>query len=102
LAADTQRGVAGSALEFTRTMIALRKENAALRDGAFVALDAPEPLLVFERRAEDQRVLCLFNLGPEPQRRPLAEGNLLLAVGEAEILTGAAALGGYSALFVEI
>ena len=71
-------------LEFTRGAIALRKESAALRDGAFVPLDAPEPLLVFERRAGGERFLCLFNLGPAPQRRPLAGETVRLAVGQAK------------------
>lgn len=100
LAVDAQAGVADSVLELTRAMIAFRRGSAALREGEFVALDAPEPVLAFERRAGDERLLCLFNLGPEPVRRPLAGGTARLAVGEAELLTGAVSLGGYSALFV--
>lgn len=102
LAVDAQNRDLNSTLAFTREMIALRRGSAALRTGEFVPLDAPEPVLAFERRAGEERMLCLFNLGPEPVRRPLAEGALRLAVGQAELLTGAAALGGYSALFVAI
>jgi alpha-glucosidase len=76
--------------------------SAALREGEFIALDAPEPVLAFERALEDQRMVCLFNLGPAPVKRPLAGGTVRLAIGDAELLTGAASLGGYSGLLVEI
>jgi len=102
LAVDAQTGVADSMLEFTRRAIAFRRGSEALREGAFVALDAPEPVLAFERRTDGSRLLCLFNLGPDPVRRPLPAGAVVFAVGEAEAVTGAASLGGYSALFVEI
>jgi alpha-glucosidase len=99
LAADTQG--AGSMLELTREMIALRRASHALREGEFFALDAPEPVLAFERRAGDGRMLCLFNLGPEPVKRPLSGGTARLTIGQVEIQTGAASLGGFSGLFVE-
>jgi alpha-glucosidase len=89
-------------LAFTREMIALRRASSALREGDFIALDAPEPVLAFERRADDERMLCLFNLGPAPVKRPLAAGQVRLSVNDAELLTGAASLGGHSALLVEI
>ena len=100
LSVDAQDGVDDSILEFTRTMIAFRRDSAALRHGAFIALDAPEPVLAFERRHGDERVLCLFNLGPDPVRRPFSGGTPRLTVGAAELLTGAVALDAYSALFV--
>ncbi len=100
LAVDAQSD--GSMLASTREMIALRRASPALREGDFVALDAPEPVLAFERVASGERLLCLFNLGPEPVKRPLAGGTVRLAVGQAEALTGAASLGGYSALLVAI
>ena len=87
-------------LSFTRAMIALRRASPALREGEFVSLDAPEPVLAFERRTDDERVLCLFNLGPEPVKRPASGGTVRLAVGQAELGTAAASLGGYSALFI--
>lgn len=99
LAVDTQHE--GSMLAFTREMIALRHASMALREGEFVALDAPEPVLAFERRAGEARMVCLFNLGPDAVKRPAAAGKVRLVVGHAELLTGAASLGGYSALFVE-
>ncbi len=102
LAADAQAGVSGSMLEFTRAMIAFRRSALALREGDFLVLDAPEPVLAFERRAQGERLLCLFNLGPEPVRLPLTEGAARFSVGHAALLTGAAALNGYAALFVTL
>lgn len=99
LAVDAQG--ADSMLAFTREAIALRRASEALREGEFIALDAPEPVLAFERRANGERITCLFNLGPDPVKRPLAGGTVRLAIGEAELQTGAAALGGYSGLLVE-
>ncbi|MGD9966337.1 MAG: alpha-glucosidase [Hyphomonadaceae bacterium] len=100
LAVDTQG--AGSMLEFTREMVALRRRSVALREGEFVALDAPEPVIAFERRAEGERMLCLFNLGPDPLKRPLAAGTLRLSIGDAGLRAGAASLGGYSGLLVDL
>src|SRR3546814_1383895 len=70
-----------STLAFARQMIALRREHAALRTGTLTFVDAPEPLLAFERAADDgQRLLCVLNLGhasvdwtpPEPGWRLVA------------------------------
>jgi alpha-glucosidase len=91
----------GSMLALTREAIAVRHASPALREGAFVALDAPEPVLAFERRLGDEKMVCLFNLGPEPVKRPASGGAVRLVVGEAELGTGVASLGGYSALLVE-
>ncbi len=99
LAVDVQRE--GSMLTFTREAIALRRSSEALREGTFVAIDAPDPVLAFERRAGDTKMVCLFNLGPEVVKRPLTGGTVRLAIGDTEFLTGAASLGGYSGLFVE-
>jgi alpha-glucosidase len=100
LAVDAQSGD-DSMLAFTRKMIAFRRSSAALREGEFIALDAPEPVLAFERRAGGERMLCLFNLGPEQVLRPLpASSAIKLSVGHVSEQPGAVSLGGYSALFV--
>lgn len=101
LAVDTQAG-ADSMMSFTREMIALRKSSAALRKGAFVALDAPDPVLAFERREGDERILCIFNLGPDPVKRPLPPGAIRTSIGDTVAQTGAASFGGYSGLIVEL
>ena len=88
---------------FTRMMIALRKQSTALREGTFIALDVSDPMLVFERQAGDARMLCIFNLGPEPACWPLlAGGDPKLHVGEVRERAGGVTLGGYSGLLVAL
>ncbi|MBS0386180.1 MAG: alpha-glucosidase [Proteobacteria bacterium] len=101
LAVDAQEADSNSMLAFARKMIALRKSSAALREGDFVALDAPDPVLAFERAAMGERMLCVFNLGDQPQ-----EWDALAPVGEARLTLGGAKRDGarvmlppYSALF---
>ncbi|HVI99657.1 MAG TPA: alpha-glucosidase family protein [Sphingomonas sp.] len=63
LAVDIQERDPESTLAFTRRMIALRRAHEALRTGTLRFLDAPEPLLAFEREAAGEHLLCVFNLG---------------------------------------
>ncbi len=95
---------ATSMLAFTRAMIALRRASEALREGDFVALDAPEPLLAFERRSGAERVVCVFNLGEPPARwsLPAAGKRSAPRFGRGDARGHDAALGGYSALMVEV
>ncbi|WP_310734311.1 alpha-amylase family glycosyl hydrolase [Ideonella livida] len=63
-----QDGEAWSTLAFTRRVLAWRRQEARLRVGDLQFHDAPEPVLLLERRMpQDSRSLLLaFNLGPEP------------------------------------
>ena len=63
LAVDRQEADAKSMLNFTRSLVALRRKYEALRLGALNAVDVPAPLVAFER-GEDA-LLCVFNLGEE-------------------------------------
>ncbi|HPE61143.1 MAG TPA: alpha glucosidase [Thiolinea sp.] len=56
-----QVGVADSVLEYYRRMLALRRENEALKTGNTVFFETPEPILAFVRGGQ---VLCVFNLSP--------------------------------------
>jgi alpha-glucosidase len=64
-----------------------------LRNGGLRFLDAPEDILAFERTAPGQRLLCVFNLGPQPSvwqpsfPQPPAPGawRVLDGVGGADI-----------------
>ena len=53
-------------LNFARAFLAWRKTQPALVEGAIAFVDAPEPVLAFERTHGDARVLAVFNLSPEP------------------------------------
>ncbi|GLS00210.1 alpha-glucosidase [Brevundimonas denitrificans] len=66
LAVDRQDADPASLLNLTRRLIALRKREPALRLGSLRFLDAPAPLLAFERRAGDDVLTCVFNLGHAP------------------------------------
>jgi alpha-glucosidase len=102
LAVDRPTTDPDSVRAFTTTVSALRRESAALREGEIVMLDAPEPVLAFERREAGARMLCLFNLGPDPALRPIpGGGQVRLTLGSAVQQAGAVTLGGHSALLVE-
>jgi alpha-glucosidase len=65
LAVDRQDADPTSILNLTRRLIALRKTEPALRLGTLHFLDAPAPLLAFERVHGDAVLTCVFNLGHE-------------------------------------
>ncbi len=62
LAVSRQEEEAHSTLKFARVFLAMRKLHPALRWGEIVFRDTPGPLLVFERRLDNERVLCVFNM----------------------------------------
>lgn len=98
LAVDAEENDTESVLAFTRAMIAVRKASAALREGEFVALDAPASILMFERQAPGERMLCVFNLGAEAATTALTHPTdpPLLAVGGARDQDQTAMLPPYS------
>jgi alpha-glucosidase len=66
LAIDRQASEAGSMMNFTRRLLAFRKDRPELVRGGLKWLDAPEPVLAFERSGDGGRVVCALNLGREP------------------------------------
>jgi alpha-glucosidase len=65
LSVEAQERATASLLAFTRRLIALRKAHIALREGTWRALPAPAGVLLFERAAPGERLLCAFNLSSE-------------------------------------
>jgi len=61
LAVNMQANDPHSTLNMVRDLIAWRKSQPALQDGATVFLDAPAPAFAFLRKSADQTVLCAFN-----------------------------------------
>ncbi len=104
LAADAQAADPNSVLAATRALIAARRASPALREGEYRPVEAAENVLAFERATPAQRVLCLFNLGPEPRQHALpgSAKAVLESVGAAKLEAQQADLGGYSGLLVEI
>ncbi len=83
-AVDVQAGDAGSLLEVTKRLLALRRQFPALRHGSIKVIEASDTLLVFERRAGDQRLLCAFNMGAtSADYTPAAQWHAVAAVGGA-------------------
>ena len=67
-AVDVQEHDEQSVLVLARRLIALRNHSEALRSGRISVLAATDDILVFERIAADQRLLCLFNFSAEVRR----------------------------------
>ena len=65
LAVSEQTRDSQSALNFARSAMKARKENAALRLGEIEFLDVAPPVLAFMRTHESERVLCVFNMSRE-------------------------------------
>ncbi len=63
----------GSLLSFYRQLIALRRSNAALREGDITVVDAKNPaVLSYVRGAGNDRVLVSLNMSDRPQTLQLA------------------------------
>jgi alpha-glucosidase len=106
LAVAEQEADDDSNLAFARQMIALRRHSPALSRGEIAFLEAPEPVLAFVRRWEDEAVACVFNLSGEPQfvDLPEVEGGALHPVraGDADLRGGSLGIAPWSAAFVAL
>jgi len=85
LAVDRQDPVSDSVLATWRTLVRIRRENAALRRGSLGLLNCAAPLIAFERRCGSDRLLCLFNLGKTDELFPMAERALPLAAERCSV-----------------
>ncbi len=97
---EIQLGNSNSLLQETKLLLALRRNNAALRLGRLENIVASGSVLGFDRVVSGQRLRCLFNLSALPcdQVANPAGAKILLAVN-AESLKY---LPGYSAFYLEI
>jgi alpha-glucosidase len=73
LAVDRQEVDAGSTLNFTRRVLALRRAHPALRLGRFETLFADASVWVLRRAHEGEAVLAAFNLGDGPAVHELSQ-----------------------------
>ena len=97
LAVDRQQSDPDSLLAFTRTAIALRRDQPALRTGDIAIVTADEALLVLDRCLGGQRLRCSFNLSA--QAVPFAPGGRnLISTGDI----GGNALGPFAALIEDM
>ncbi|MEN3973005.1 alpha-amylase family glycosyl hydrolase [Sphingomicrobium sp. XHP0235] len=85
LHAAGQREDPSSILNWTKSVIALRKAHEALRTGSIRLLKEDGALLAFERETDSQRLHCLFNLTDRTiPRGDLAGGRPLVEFGGVE------------------
>jgi alpha-glucosidase len=63
LAVDMAERDPDSMLALTRKLVAFRNANEAMLTGDLKVMEAKDRLLVFERRSENQHLVCAFNLG---------------------------------------
>ncbi|ABE55311.1 alpha amylase, catalytic region [Shewanella denitrificans OS217] len=73
LAVEKQEADSDSALHSYRQFMQWRKQQVALLDGSIAFLDIKAPMLAFVRQHQQQTLLVMFNLSPEPQSISLAE-----------------------------
>ena len=104
LAVDVQEARSDSTLNFTRRVLAHRRQHPELRLGSFEPLVADHDLLVAWRRLDGDASLVAFNLGPSrrthdlPSRPGAAASSI--AVGEAAIDGHRLVLGAWSGLII--
>jgi glycosidase len=105
---DTSRNVAaeredpGSVLHMVRDLIALRRERAELRSGAYTSLPAPDGAWVWRR---GDGLAIALNLAAEEAVVDGLEGTILLATARArdgEAVAGALTLGPGEGAIVEL
>ncbi|MDY0029192.1 MAG: alpha glucosidase [Pseudobdellovibrionaceae bacterium] len=64
-----------SVLSHYKNFIAQRKQLPALIQGDLLVLDSEEPFVAWVRELGDQKILCMFNVSPEPHKFSLPEGD---------------------------
>jgi len=74
LAVDAQEKDEGSVLRAARQFIAWRKRHPAIVSGALTLPASKDPVLVFERVCEEERILCVFNLSNREAAEAIAMG----------------------------
>ena len=85
LSVAAQEGDAHSILHWTRRMVAIRKDEAALREGGIRLLDeSSDQIVAFEREAGGDTLTCVFNLSNSPAPNPVSVGRAIISVGGAD------------------
>jgi alpha-glucosidase len=88
LAIDAQERDPQSMLNFSRKAIALRRSSKALRLGSIEFLKAPDGVVAFSRRYENEIAICAFNItaGEMAWRAP-SPITTLASLGETSVTT---------------
>ena len=103
-AVDLQLAALHSNLQWTRRLLQLRRETAALRRGDVQFLDVGEPVLAFERRLDGQRIHCAFNVSAAATEADLpaaSAARVLIASTGSSATAGRLSLGPYGFIVFE-
>ena len=75
----------GSILNWARTLITIRNQHKALREGAIRLLDqSSDQIVAFERQVDGERLVCIFNLSGAPAANPSVGGLRIATIGAAD------------------
>ncbi len=97
-AVDIQEKDPKSVLNITRQILKMRRDNPALVNGDIEIVQKSDDLLAFTRSWENQKVLCVFNLGQETiSFSPNQKCEIIFETGAAE-LNQIPVCGGYWAI----
>ncbi len=100
-AVDVQEADPQSTLNLARAFIRFRKRHPALQLGEIAFLDADEPLLMFQRKLDEETLLCVFNLSGDRVDAALPTAGDDLGYGLNGVLEGRVGkLGPYGGLVV--
>jgi alpha-glucosidase len=104
LAADRQERDPSSTLAFTRTLLELRRQHAALRLGSFDVERADDSLLIARRRHQDDVLWLAFNSGAAARQVPKPNGarEAVLTVQSARVQGAHVDLPPHSAVFLQL
>ena len=81
----SQKADPGSVLHHYRRVMAFRRQTPALVTGKGRFHAVPPPLLAFTRGGDAGAILCVFNLGKEPQSLTLSGAPLLVGPSDAQL-----------------
>ncbi|RUX01473.1 DUF3459 domain-containing protein, partial [Mesorhizobium sp. M8A.F.Ca.ET.023.01.1.1] len=104
-AVDVQQGDETSLLEHYRRFLAFRRAHPALAKGDISFIESQGDTVAFTRRAGNEEIVCVFNLGAAPAKVDLGNRTLQPLAGHGfsgQASTGTVELGGYGAWFGRI
>jgi alpha-glucosidase len=104
-AVNVQQGDDHSLLEHYRRFLTFRRAHPALAKGDITFIESQGDTVAFTRRAGNEQIVCVFNLGARPTEIDLGDRSLHPLPGHGfsgQTSTGSIQLGGYGAWFGRI
>lgn len=104
-AVNVQQGDDHSLLEHYRRFLTFRRAHPALAKGDITFIESQGDTVAFTRRAGNEQIVCVFNLGAGPTAIDLGDRSLHPLPGHGfsgQTSTGSIQLGGYGAWFGRI